>query len=405
MKSLTNKRILLGITGGIAAYKGADLTRRLREAGADVRVVMTRAATEFITPLTLQALSGHEVRLDIFDPHAEAAMGHIELARWADAVLVAPASADFMARLAHGRADDLLSTLCLATAAPIALAPAMNRQMWLNQATQANREILEQRGIRLFGPAEGAQACGETGPGRMLEPVDIVPLVAALFEVGLLSGLRVLVSAGPTREALDPVRYISNRSSGKMGYALAEAAAEAGAQVTLVSGPVALAAPRRVERADVTSAKEMHEAVLARAPQHDIFISAAAVADYHAAESAPRKMKKTKENLALALVRNPDILEDVAALPQAPFTVGFAAETENLELNAQAKRAAKKLDMIAANWVNQPGLGFDSDENELKLFWEGGGRLLPRASKARLARELIAIIAEKYHAKHTTQNS
>ena len=405
MKSLANKRILLGVTGGIAAYKSADLTRRLREAGADVRVVMTRAATEFITPLTLQALSGHEVRLDIFDPHAEAAMGHIELARWTDAVLIAPTSADFMAKLAHGRADDLLSTLCLATAAPLALAPAMNRQMWLNPATQANRNILEQRGIRLFGPAEGAQACGDIGPGRMLESVDIVPLVAALFEVGLLSGLRVLVSAGPTREALDPVRYISNRSSGKMGYALAEAAAEAGAQVTLVSGPVALAAPGRVERVDVTSARQMHAAVLARAPQQDIFISAAAVADYHAAENVPRKIKKTKENLALALVRNPDILEDVAALSQAPFTVGFAAETENLELNAQAKRAAKKLDMIAANWVNQPGLGFDSDENEIKLFWEGGGRLLPRASKAHLARELIAIIAEKYHAKHTTQNS
>lgn len=401
MNSLANKHILLGVTGGIAAYKGADLTRRLREAGAEVRVVMTRAATEFVTPLTFQALSGHPVRLDMFDPQAEAAMGHIELARWADAVLVAPASADFMARLTHGRADDLLSTLCLATAAPLALAPAMNQQMWLNAATQANVKTLGERGIHLFGPTQGAQACGDTGPGRLLEPADIVNLTAGLFEVGLLSGLRVLVSAGPTREAIDPVRYISNRSSGKMGYALAEAAAEAGAEVTLVSGPVALAAPERVERVDVTSAKEMHAAVLARAPQHDIFISAAAVADYQTAESAPQKMKKTNDALALALVRNPDILEDVAALPHAPFTVGFAAETENLELNAQAKRAMKKLDMIAANLVGQPDIGFDSDENELKLFWDGGAIELPRATKSRLARELISIIAEHYHAKNS----
>ncbi|MDP1708911.1 MAG: bifunctional phosphopantothenoylcysteine decarboxylase/phosphopantothenate--cysteine ligase CoaBC [Gammaproteobacteria bacterium] len=400
MNALVNKHILLGVSGGIAAYKSADLVRRLREAGAEVRVVMTRAATEFITPLTLQALSGHAVRLDIFDPQAEAAMGHIELARWADAVLVAPASADFMARLTHGRGDDLLSTLCLATTAPIALAPAMNQQMWLNAATQANKEVLEQRGIRLFGPATGSQACGETGPGRMLEPADIVPQVVGLFQTNVLSGLRVLVSAGPTRELIDPVRYISNRSSGKMGYALAEAATEAGAEVTLVSGPVMLAVPERVRCIDVQSAREMHAAVLAQAPSHAIFIAAAAVADYHVADSVPQKIKKTQEVLALSLVRNPDILGDVAAMPNAPFTVGFAAETENLELNAQAKRAQKKLDLIAANLVSRPDIGFDSDDNELKLFWEGGTRELARATKTRLARTLISIIAEQYHAKN-----
>jgi phosphopantothenoylcysteine decarboxylase / phosphopantothenate---cysteine ligase len=401
MSSLTNKRILLGVTAGIAAYKSAELVRHLRSAGAEVRVVMTQAAGEFITPLTLQALSGHPVQQHLLDPASEAGMGHITLARWADVVLIAPASADFMAKLAHGLADDLLSTLCLATAAPLALAPAMNQQMWLNPATQANKKILEERGVRLFGPAEGAQACGEVGPGRMLEPARITELTAGIFTTGSLSGARVLVSAGPTREAIDPVRYISNRSSGKMGYALATAACEAGARVTLISGPTALPAPERVERIDVVSAQEMHEAALTRALHSDIFIAAAAVADFHPAESVTQKMKKSQDKFALSLVRNPDILEDVAALLHAPFTVGFAAETENLELNAQAKRAAKKLDMIAANWVNQPGLGFDSDENELRLYWEGGGKLLARGPKERLARELIAIIAERYHAKNS----
>jgi phosphopantothenoylcysteine decarboxylase/phosphopantothenate--cysteine ligase len=400
MKRLGNKRILLGVTGGIAAYKSADLTRRLREAGAEVRVAMTRGATEFITPLTLQALSGHAVRLELFDANAEAAMGHIELARWADAVLIAPASADFMARLAHGRADDLLSTLCLATAAPIALAPAMNQQMWLNPATQANKSILETRGIHLFGPAEGSQACGETGPGRMLEPLDIAALTAQLFESNVLSGARVLVSAGATREALDPVRYISNRSSGKMGYAVAQAAAEAGARVTLVSGPVSLATPERVTRVDVVSAEEMRQAVLAHAGQSDIFIAAAAVADYRALETARQKMKKGADKMELVLARNADILESVRGLARAPFTVGFAAETENLEQNAEAKRCAKKLDMVAANRVDGVGAGFDSDENELELFWEGGRKHLPRAPKSRLARELIGVVAERFHAKN-----
>ncbi len=405
MSSLINKRILLGITGGIAAYKSAELVRHLRSAGAEVRVVMTQAAGEFITPLTLQALSGHPVQQHLLDPASEAGMGHITLARWADVVLIAPASADFMAKLTYGLADDLLSTLCLATAAPLVLAPAMNQQMWLNPATQANKKTLEERGVRLFGPAEGEQACGEVGPGRMLEPARITELTAEIFTTGSFSGARILVSAGPTREAIDPVRYISNRSSGKMGYALAAAACEAGARVTLISGPTALPAPERVERIDVVSAQEMHEAVLTRALHSDIFIAAAAVADFHPTESAAQKMKKSHDKFALSLVRNPDILEDVVALTAAPFTVGFAAETENLELNAQAKRAAKKLDMIAANWVNRPGLGFDSDENELMLFWEGGGKLLPRAPKERLARELITIIAERYHAKNSAQDS
>lgn len=415
MKQLKNKRILLGVTGGIAAYKSADLTRRLRDAGADVRVVMTRAATEFITPLTMQALSGNPVHLHLLDPQAEAAMGHIELARWADAVLVAPVSANFMAKLAHGLADDLLSTLCLACDAPLALAPAMNRLMWANPATQDNRQLLERRGVRLFGPAAGEQACGEVGDGRMVEPQHLVEMTAGLFATGSLSGLNVVVSAGPTREAIDPVRFISNRSSGKMGYAVAAAAAEAGATVTLVSGPVALPAPPRVARIDVESAGQMYEAVLANMCDCDIFISAAAVADYRPQQSAQHKIKKTQAEVNLALERTPDILASVAALPNAPFTVGFAAETENLEAHARAKLAAKALDMVAANWVGQ-GRGFDSDENALTLFWplpasqdsnvpvhlQGDSMELPHAAKDKLARDLISVISERYHAQDKT---
>ncbi|MEW6354315.1 MAG: bifunctional phosphopantothenoylcysteine decarboxylase/phosphopantothenate--cysteine ligase CoaBC [Pseudomonadota bacterium] len=399
MSSLTNKHILLGVTGGIAAYKSAELIRQLRAHGCDVRVAMSAAATQFITPLTLQALSGHPVHRHLLDPNSEASMGHITLARWADAVLVAPASADFMAKLAHGLADDLLSTLCLASDAPLALAPAMNQQMWANPATQANRATLEQRGVHLFGPAEGEQACGEVGPGRMLEPAELVQRTAALFKNELLSGAQVLVSAGPTREALDPVRYLSNRSSGKMGYALAAAAAEAGARVTLVSGPTALPAPDRVERIDVLSARDMQQAVLARAPHCDIFIAAAAVADYGVTDAAPHKIKKNAEELTLHLTRNPDILAEVARLTRRPFTVGFAAETEHLETHAQHKLADKALDMVAANWVNQEGVGFDSDDNALHVVWEGGEQALPRTSKNKLARELIKIIARRYHAR------
>lgn len=398
--SLTSKRILLGVTGGVAAYKAADLVRRLREAGAEVRVVMTRAATQFVTPLTFQALSGNPVHLDLLDPEAEAGMGHIQLARWADAVLVAPATADFMARLAHGLADDLLSTLCLATDAPLVLAPAMNRLMWANPATQGNRRVLESRGVHLFGPAEGGQACGETGPGRMLEPAELVERVAGLFAPGSLSGLTVLVTAGPTREAIDPVRFIGNRSSGKMGYAVAEAAAEAGAQVVLVSGPVALPAPPRVECVRVESAEEMYRAVMARAGASDIFIAAAAVADYRPRVQAGQKIKKDRQELELVLERTPDILAAVAALPQRPFVVGFAAETERLEEHAHAKRIRKNLDLIAANQVGRPGSGFESDDNALQVYWEGGSATLPLMPKTRLARQLISIIAERYHAKN-----
>lgn len=400
MSSLTHKRIVLGVTGGIAAYKSAELIRLLRAAGAEVRVVMTQAATQFITPLTLQALSGNPVHVHLLEPEAEASMGHIRLARWADAVIVAPASADFMAKLAHGLADDLLSTLCLASSAPLALAPAMNQQMWHNAATQANCVLLAERGIRLFGPAEGSQACGETGPGRMLEPAQLAEHAARLFRTAMLSGAHVLVSAGPTREAIDPVRYLSNRSSGKMGYAVAQAALEAGARVTLVSGPTALAAPERAEHVDVVTAQQMYEAVLARAAHCDIFIAAAAVADYRVADEAPHKIKKTAERLDLQLVRNPDILSGVAALPRRPFTVGFAAETEQLAAHAQAKRSAKALDLVAANWVNQDGLGFESDDNALHVFWEGGERELAPASKDKIARELITIVAQQYHAKN-----
>ena len=402
MSNPANKRVVLGVTGGIAAYKSADLVRRLRERECEVRVVMTPAGREFVTPLTMQALSGNSVRTDLLDESAEAAMGHIELARWADVVLVAPASADFMARLVHGLADDLLSTLCLATAAPIVLAPAMNRQMWAASATQANRRTLLERGVILLGPGEGSQACGEVGPGRMLDPVDIADGLRALWGRapvgGRLAGLQVLVTAGPTREALDPVRYISNRSSGKMGYAVARAAAEAGARVELVSGPTALAPPPGVMVVPVNSAAEMFEAVSDRVPHCDIFIAAAAVADYRPESAAAAKIKKRAERLDLSLVRTPDILGTVAALPQPPFSVGFAAETDELERNALEKLQRKGLDMIAANRVGLAGSGFDSDENALTVYWEEGRRELPRAAKTELARALVELVAERYHA-------
>jgi phosphopantothenoylcysteine decarboxylase / phosphopantothenate---cysteine ligase len=401
MHALTDKRILLGVTGSIAAYKSAELVRRLREAGAVVRVAMTAAATEFVRPLTFQALSGNPVHLALLDPAAEAGMGHIELARWADAVLVAPASADFMARLAHGLADDLLATLCLATRAPLLLAPAMNRSMWQHAATQDNRRVLERRGVRLLGPEEGGQACGESGPGRMIEPAPLVDALAALFRPGRLQGLTVLVTAGPTREAIDPVRYVGNRSSGRMGYAVAAAAAEAGARVVLVSGPGALEAPAGVECIRVESAQEMHDAVLGRAAEADIFVAAAAVADYRPAAPAAHKIKKGAQTLTLALERTPDILAAVAGLTRPPFTVGFAAETERLEEHALAKLSGKALDMIAANRVGEAGSGFEAEENALQVYWTGGARALARAPKPRLARELIALVAERYHEKNT----
>jgi phosphopantothenoylcysteine decarboxylase/phosphopantothenate--cysteine ligase len=395
MNYLSGKHILLGVTGGIAAYKSAELVRLLRGQGAEVRVVMTAAATGFITALTLQTLSGNPVHTELLDAGAEAAMGHIELARWADVLLVAPATADFIARAVHGRADDLLAAICLACEAPVALAPAMNRAMWEHPATRANIETLQDRGLHIMGPAVGEQACGETGPGRMLEPAQLVEELSGQFRNGTLAGRRVLVTAGPTREAIDPVRFISNRSSGRMGFAVAAAAAEAGAEVLLVSGPVSLPTPGQVRRIDVENAMQMQHAVLAHATDCDIFISVAAVADYRSRTVADQKLKKSAEAISLELERNPDILAAVAALPEAPFTVGFAAETEKLAENAQQKRHTKRVDMIAANAVGN-GQGFDREDNALQLFWQGGGQALPRSSKAQLARQLIAVIADRF---------
>jgi len=395
MPHLAHKQVLLGITGGIAAYKSAELVRRLRDAGATVRVVMTPAACEFITPLTLQALSGQPVHLDLLDPAAEAAMGHIELARWADVVLVAPASADFMARVAAGIADDLLSTLCLATQAPLLFAPAMNQAMWSNAATQQNLKTLASRGVRFAGPAEGAQACGDTGPGRMLEVPDLVSAAIGVFAGGPLTGVRVMLTAGPTREAIDPVRYISNSSSGKMGFALAAAAAEAGANVTLVAGPVSLPTPAGVSRIDVVTAAEMHTAVMTRVADCDVFIGCAAVADYRAADIAPQKIKKTGETLALHLVRNPDIIAAVAAHRPRPFTVGFAAETNDLLVHARQKLERKGLDLVIANDVSRSDIGFGSDHNEVQVVSIRGERAPLAGTKRAVARALIAEISHR----------
>jgi phosphopantothenoylcysteine decarboxylase/phosphopantothenate--cysteine ligase len=395
-------RILLGVTGGIAAYKSAELTRRLRDRGAEVQVVMTAAAREFVTPMTFQALSGRTVRTDLWDPAAEAAMGHIELARWPHRIVIAPASADFIARLAHGLADDLLTTLCLASDVPITVVPAMNRLMWANAATQANVATLRARGVTVLGPAEGDQACGETGPGRMLEPTAIVDALYARQSAktagGALAGRKVLVTAGPTRERIDPVRFITNRSSGKMGFAVAEAARDAGAEVVIVSGPVNVATPAGVRRIDVESAEQMLKAVQAEIADTDVFIASAAVSDYRAREVAEHKIKKTSEQLVLELARTPDILATVAAGTPRPFVVGFAAETQNVERNALAKLEGKKLDMIAANRVGE-GLAFDCDDNALTVYWKGGSRELARAPKCELAASLVAVIAERYEAK------
>lgn len=396
MSSLANKQILLGVTGGIAAYKSADLVRRLQDAGASVQVVMTPAAQEFITPLTLQALSGNPVHTQLLDPEAEAGMGHIQLARWADLVLIAPASADFMARLTQGMGNDLLTSICLATAAPIALAPAMNQGMWRNQATQANLDLLIERKIHIFGPADGGQACGDIGPGRMLEPLQLVDATASLFATGSLAGKTLVITAGPTREAIDPVRYLSNHSSGKMGYALAEAAAEAGAKTILISGPTQLKTPPRVQRIDVTSAQQMFDASMAAADSCDVFIAAAAVADYRPAQVAPQKLKKgADESITLTLVKNPDIVASVAALPKRPFTVGFAAESENLLDYGRAKLVHKKLDLVIANNISDSRIGFNSDENAVTVIDEHSNHELSQRSKQQLARELIALIARK----------
>ena len=391
---MRGKHVLLGVTGGIAAYKSADLVRRLIERGAQVQVVMTAGAREFIGATTFQALSGRAVRESLWDSAAEAAMGHIELARWADLVLIAPASADFMARLAHGRADDLLSTLCLATAAPTVLAPAMNQQMWANAATQANVATLTQRGVRLLGPGVGEQACGELGPGRMLEPVAIADLIEPMLVTGgAFSGRRVLITAGPTREAIDPVRFVSNRSSGKMGFAVAEAMRAAGAEVVLVSGPVALSPPPGVRCISVESAAQMHEAVQRELKGTDVLIATAAVADYRPLNVAERKIKKKSEQLALEMTRTTDILATVAAARERPFVVGFAAETDSVEQHALEKLERKNLDMIAANEVGT-AKAFDCEDNALLVLWRGGGRAeLPRAPKRELATALVELIA------------
>lgn len=398
---MQGKRILLGVTGGIAAYKSPDLVRRLRERGAEVQVVMTAAAREFVTATTFQAVSGRPVRTDLWDAAAEAAMGHIELARWAEVILIAPATADFLARLAAGQADDLLATLCLATEASVAVAPAMNHVMWSNAATRANVATLQQRGIHIFGPGSGDQACGEIGEGRMLEPLDLVDRIAALPNGnGPLRGRRVLISAGPTRERIDPVRFISNRSSGKMGFAVAQAAREAGAEVVLVSGPVSLPTPPGVRRIDVESAADMLTAVLKEVEGTDIFISTAAVADYRPARPAEQKIKKTSDTLDLCMERTSDVLATVAARPDRPFVVGFAAETESVEQNARLKLLKKNLDMIAANEVGHDK-AFDCEDNQLIVLWRSGRHELGRASKLALARELVALIAESFAAART----
>ncbi len=394
MQRLTNKQILLGITGGIAAYKSAELTRLLKGAGADVRVVMTPSATEFITPLTLQALSGNPVHLHLLDAEAEAGMGHIELAKWADMILIAPASANFMARLASGQGDDLLTTVCLATEAPICLAPAMNQAMWRDAGTQKNADVLQQRGVRLFGPGVGEQACGDTGPGRMLEPEQIALHTAEQFESGALTGKTVFITAGPTREPLDPVRYISNHSSGKMGYALAEAAQEAGAKVKLITGPVNIEVPSRVEVVKVESANQMLEASLTDLGLCDIFIAAAAVAGYRPTAVSEHKIKKgSEEIMELHLVKNPDIVATVAAAEKKPFTVGFAAETKDVVSYAQSKLERKGLDMIIANDVSRSDIGFNSDENAVTVITATSEEALEQTSKRQLAVRLIQQIA------------
>lgn len=398
--SLHNRNILLGVTGGIAAYKTPDLVRKLKAEGANVRVVLTASAAEFVSPLALQAVSGNPVSDDLLDPAAEAAMGHIELAKWCDALLIAPATANFMAKLAHGMADDLLSTLCLATPSPIFLAPAMNQQMWRAPATQHNTDILLSRDVTLFGPAAGEQACGDIGPGRMLEPEQLTDMLSDSFAGdATFAGKRILITAGPTREAIDPVRYLSNHSSGKMGFAIARQAARMGAHVTLVAGPVALSTPADVNRVDVISAEDMHRAVMDHVEDCDIFIACAAVADYRPAHVVDQKIKKDNKELTLTFTKNPDILADVAKLEGAPFTVGFAAETQDVKQYAQAKLTKKNLDMIAANDVSDTRIGFNSDRNALTVFWQDGEEHLCIADKKQLATNLLQVVADRYNLK------
>jgi len=390
MLSLTNKRILLGITGGIAAYKCAELTRLLIKAGAEVRVGMTRAATNFITPLTMQALSGQRVHLDLLDSDAEAAMGHIELARWADIVLIAPATADFIARISQGQADDILSTMVLATSAKIAIAPAMNQAMWADDSTVTNLNVLVDRGYHVFGPAEGEQACGDVGPGRMLEPAQLLELSACLFETGELAGKSFVITGGPTREAIDPVRFISNHSSGKMAYALAAEAVAAGAKVTLISGPVNLTTPKSVKRIDVISAAEMLVATQEAVADCDVFIGVAAIADYRPLEVETQKIKKSDEQMQISLVKNPDIISEVAQLDNKPFVVGFAAETNDIVSNGKDKLKRKGLDMLFANNATK---AFNSDSIIVTALTETTETKLKEGNKNVVARSMLQLIA------------
>lgn len=392
MLRLTNKRILLGITGGIAAYKCAELTRLFTKAGAQVRIAMTKAATKFITPLTMQALSGNRVHLDLLDTDAEAAMGHIELARWADLVIIAPATADFIARMCQGQADDILSTLILATTAPIAVAPAMNQAMWADLSTQANIQALQQRNYHIFGPAEGEQACGDVGPGRMFEPEQLLELCAGLFETGQLAGLNFVITGGPTREALDPVRFISNHSSGKMAYALATEASAAGAKVTLISGPVNLPIPDGVELAHVITAAEMLQATLQHIETADVFIGVAAVADYRPEKIELEKIKKSGQQMQLTLVKNPDIISEVAKLKQRPLVVGFAAETNNIVENGRKKLRAKKLDILFANNATDT---FNSDSISVTAITPDSETELATANKNVVARNMLQLISNQ----------
>jgi len=407
--SLHNKNILLGVCGGIAAYKSADLVRRLQDAGADVRVILTAGAMEFITPLTFQALSGHPVHTDLLDVEAEAGMGHIELARWADLILIAPATANSIARIASGRADDLLSAVCLANNSKIAIAPAMNHVMWASTATQQNIKQLQQSDVDVFGPASGIQACGEVGEGRLLEVTEIVSACEQLFKPGLLQGVNIMITAGPTFEPIDPVRFIGNRSSGQMGFAIAQAALEQGASVTLVAGPVHLATPEHCKRIDVETALQMHQAVLDNIASQNIFIATAAVADYRPTSAQSQKIKKTGDELTISLTPNPDILKQVAALDKPPFTLGFAAETQNVKDYALQKLKNKNLNMIAANKVahsndneDQQDTGFNSAYNALQILWNGGEATLERCRKTQLARQLLTLLAKRYYEKTTT---
>lgn len=402
MIGLAGKKIVLGVSGGIAAYKTPELVRRLRERGAEVRVVMTEAAKAFITPLSLQAVSGYPVSDSLLDPAAEAAMGHIELGKWADLVILAPATADLIARITAGMANDLVSTICLATPAPVAVLPAMNQQMYRATATQHNLEVLSSRGLLIWGPDSGSQACGDVGPGRMLDPLAIVEMAAQHFTVIKdLQHLNVMITAGPTRERLDPVRYITNDSSGKMGFAIAAAAAARGANVTLISGPVSLPTPPRVKRIDVTTALEMEATVQQHVQGQQIFVGCAAVADYRAAAVAEEKIKKQGDEITIKMIKNPDIVAGVAALlTHRPYVVGFAAETNNVEEYARQKRVSKNLDLICANDVSQEGQGFNSENNALHLFWQDGDKVLPLERKELLGHLLLNEIVTRYDEKN-----